>query len=61
MEGTPRTVTISREADGWCACIACVDVPIHRLAPTGQETGIDLGLESFATRADGTMIHHPRR
>jgi len=27
--------------------------------PTGQETGIDLGLESFATLADGTMIHTP--
>jgi transposase len=22
--------------------------------------GIDLGLESFATLADGTMRHHPR-
>ena len=30
------------------------------LPPTGQETGIDLGLESFATLADGTMIHNPR-
>ena len=30
------------------------------LAPTGQETGIDVGLESFATLADGTMIHNPR-
>jgi putative transposase len=35
-------------------------VPIHPLPPTGQETGIDLGLESFATLADGTMIHNPR-
>ena len=26
------------------------------LAPTGQETGIDLGLESFATLADGTRF-----
>ena len=30
------------------------------LPATGQETGIDLGLESFATLADGTMIHNPR-
>ena len=34
--------------------------PCSRLPPTGQETGIDLGLESFATLADGTMIHNPR-
>ena len=34
--------------------------PVQPLALTGQETGIDLGLESFATLADGTMIHNPR-
>jgi putative transposase len=60
LEGTPKTVTISREADGWYVCISCADVSIQVLAPTGQETGIDLGLESFATLADGTMIHNPR-
>jgi putative transposase len=60
MEGTPKTVTISREADGWYVCFACADVPIQPLAPTRQETGIDLGIESFATLADGTMIHNPR-
>jgi putative transposase len=60
LEGTPKTVTISREADGWYVCFSCADVPTQPLAPTGQETGIDLGLESFATLADGTMIHNPR-
>jgi len=60
LEGTPKTVTISREADGWYVCFSCADVPTPPLAPTGQDTGIDLGLESFATLADGTMIHNPR-
>ncbi|HEU4782306.1 MAG TPA: transposase [Ktedonobacterales bacterium] len=60
LEGTPKTVTISREADGWYVCFSCADVPLQPLEPTGQETGIDLGLESFATLADGTMIHNPR-
>jgi putative transposase len=60
LEGTPKTVTISREADGWYTCISCADVPTQSLPPTGQETGIDLGLESFATLAEGTMIHNPR-
>jgi putative transposase len=63
LEGTPKTVTISREADGWYVCFSCADVPIqpmHPLPLTGQETGIDLGLESFATLAGGTMIHNPR-
>src|SRR5258708_1876315 len=27
LEGTPKTVTLSREADGWYVCISCADVP----------------------------------
>ncbi|HEV2458644.1 MAG TPA: transposase, partial [Ktedonobacterales bacterium] len=46
IEGTPKTVTVSREADGWYVSISCADVPIQPLPATGQETGIDLGLES---------------
>jgi putative transposase len=34
-------------------------VPTQPLAPTGQETGIDLGLESFATLANGERIFNP--
>jgi putative transposase len=59
LEGTPKTVTISREADGWYACFSCADVPIAPLPPTGQETGIDLGIEAFATLSDGTRIFSP--
>jgi putative transposase len=40
--------------------IACAGVPAHPLPTTGQETGIDMGLESFATLADGAPIHNPR-
>jgi putative transposase len=60
LEGTPKTVTINQEADGWYACFSCTEVPTQPLGPTGQETGIDVGLTSFATLADGTMIHNPR-
>jgi len=60
LEGTPKTVTMSREADGWYVAISCADVPCTSLPPTGQETGIDLGLESFATLADGSQIANPR-
>jgi putative transposase len=59
IEGTPKTVTISREADGWYASISCADVPVEPLPPTGQETGIDLGIEAFATYSDGTRVLHP--
>jgi putative transposase len=60
LEGAPKTVAINREADGWYACISCAEVPTQPLAPTDQETGIDLGLEAFATLSNGTRIHNPR-
>jgi putative transposase len=60
LAGTPKTVTISKEADGWYACVSCAGVPIQPLPVTEQETGIDLGLESFATLADGSQIANPR-
>jgi putative transposase len=59
LEGTPKTVTVSREADGWYACFSCADVPVQPLPATDQETGMDLGLEAFATLSDGTRIVHP--
>jgi putative transposase len=59
MDGTLKTVTISREADGWYVCFSCADVPMQPLPPTSHETGIDLGLEAFATTSDGTRIFHP--
>jgi putative transposase len=59
LEGTPKTVTISREADGWYVCFSCADVPVQPLPATGQEMGIDLGIEAFATLSDGTRIFHP--
>jgi putative transposase len=60
LEGNPKTITISWEADGWYVCFSCADVPTQTLPLTGQETGIDLGLESFATLADGEQIANPR-
>jgi putative transposase len=59
LEGTPKVVTISKEADGWSVCCSCADVPVQPLPTTGQETGIDLGIEAFATLSDGTRIFSP--
>ena len=59
LEGTPKTVTISKEADGWYVCFSCADVPMQPLPETGQETGIDLGIEVFATLSDGARIFNP--
>ncbi len=59
LAGTPKTVTISREADGWYACIVCAGVPTEPLLLTGQETGIDVGLKVFLITADGIRIENP--
>jgi len=60
LVGTPKTVTISREADGWYAIISCADVPMQPLPPTGQETGIDVGLKVFLVTAHGLVVENPR-
>jgi putative transposase len=60
LEGTPKTVTISREADGWYVGFSCADVTVQPLPPTDQDTGIDVGLAAFATLADGSQIANPR-
>jgi putative transposase len=59
LEGTPKTVTLSREADGYSGCVSCAEAPVQTVPPTGQETGIDLGIEAFATLSDGARIFHP--
>jgi putative transposase len=60
IEGTPKTVTISTEADGWYACISCAEVPVQPLPPTRHETGIDVGLKVFLITADGEVVENPR-
>jgi putative transposase len=60
LEGTPKTVTISQEADGWYACTACAEVPAHPLPPTGQETGIEVGINAFLVTADGVFVENSR-
>jgi putative transposase len=59
LEGTPKTASLIQEPDGWYVCIACADVPIQPLPLTGEETGIDLGLESFLTLATGDQVANP--
>jgi putative transposase len=59
LEWRPKTVRIGREADGGYACFSCSDVPIRLLPETGHETGIDLGIESFAATSTDTRIFNP--
>jgi putative transposase len=58
--GTPKTVTIIREADGWYACVSCAEVPTQPLPTTEQSTGIDVGLKVFLITAEGEPVENPR-
>jgi putative transposase len=60
IQGTIKTVTISKEADGWYVCFSCAEVPIEPLPRTGKETGIDVGLKVFFITADGDVVENPR-
>jgi putative transposase len=60
IQGTIKTVTISKEADGWYVCCSCAQVPIEPLPLTGHETGIDVGLKVFLITAEGDVVSNPR-
>ena len=60
VEGTIKTVTISKEADGWYVSFSCAEVPAELLPITGRETGIDVGLKVFLITADGDAVENPR-
>jgi putative transposase len=60
IEGSSKTVTISKEADGWYVSFSCADVPTEPLPLTGHETGIDVGLRVFLITAEGEPIGNPR-
>jgi putative transposase len=60
VAGTIKTVTISKEVDGWYVCFACAEVPVQPLPETGRETGIDVGLKVFLITAGGDVVKNPR-
>jgi putative transposase len=60
IEGTPKTVTVSKEAAGWHVSFSCAEVPVQPLPETGRETGIDVGLRAFLITADGDLVENPR-
>ncbi|MGZ3583970.1 MAG: RNA-guided endonuclease InsQ/TnpB family protein [Ktedonobacterales bacterium] len=59
LDGTPKTVTISQEADGWYVAFSCAEVPTQPLPRTGRETGIDVGLKVFLITSEGDAVENP--
>ena len=60
LEGTPKTITISHEADGWYVCFSCEGVPCVELPKTGKDVGIDVGLTHFLTTSEGLHVGNPK-
>ena len=60
LEGCPKTCTIRRGATGkWWATLVCA-VAVSPLPASTASTGLDVGLEKFATLSDGQPIPNPR-
>jgi putative transposase len=59
LQGTIKTVTIHRSADQCYVCVSCLlEVP-QPVPPNRPATALDVGLEYFATLADGSHIDNP--
>lgn len=60
VEGTPKTVTLTRSRTGkWFASFSC-EVDANQLRPTSEVVGVDVGLASFATFSNGEKVDNPR-
>ncbi len=59
LDGTVKTTTIKREADRWFV-VFCVERDVTPLPVSTEETGIDLGLATFAVLSNGEKIENPR-
>lgn len=57
--GQVKTCTVRRDGNHWYACFSAEYEPEMQPVPL-KETGIDVGLKSFATLSDGTEIKNPR-
>ena len=60
VQGIPKTITLTKEGDGWYACISCEEVPCSDAVKTGKITGIDVGLKTFLVTAQGETVANPR-
>lgn len=60
ITGTIKQITVKRDGLKWYAHVSCDQVPVTLLPACNKSTGIDVGIESFATLSDGTQIKNGR-
>jgi len=62
IEGKIKTVTIRRaSAVKWFVSFSCDGVPEKRLAPTGKEVGIDVGIKALCVDSETRSSSASRR
>jgi putative transposase len=60
IQGRPKTAIVKRTPTGkWFVSICCEQVEPITLAPSEEQVGIDVGLNSFAYLSDGSHIDNP--
>jgi putative transposase len=59
LQGTLKTLRVSREAGRWFATFGCEVEPVP-LPATDREVGIDMGTDSLLTLSTGERFTHPR-
>jgi putative transposase len=60
VAGHIKTVTLKKSCGKWDVCFSVIVPSPDPLPETGNATGIDVGITSFAVLSDGTTIKNPR-
>lgn len=60
VQGRVKTIQVKRQGRRWMLVLSCDDVPTNPLPATGRQTGVDVGVVTFATLSDGTEVANPR-
>ncbi len=61
IQGIIKSCTVKKTSTGkWFVSFSCIVPELESFSKTGKITGIDVGLEYFATLSDGMQIENPR-
>jgi len=60
VEGKIKTCAIVKDVDQWFVVLTCETPVAVKVASTKPSVGIDVGLTTFATMSDGSIIENPR-
>jgi len=59
-EGTIKTSSVIRKADGWYISLTCEIEKSEPLPPTDRAIGVDCGIHHLMTTSDGKIIDNPK-